>query len=483
MQNKINFNKTTLFLIGIFLVYFISCFYVGSFHEPWADEAQAWLVARDCSIKDLIFNSLRYEGHPILWYLILKFVQIFHFPYDNINLISLFFGSLGVYLFLFKTKTPLFLKATIPFCYYIFYQYSVVSRNHCLIFPILMLISMVYPQKEKSIIKYSLLLILLASVSFHGYFISFILFIDFVISLFKKINFKQSVPVFIVLLNYILTFLYLNKPADGSFPASFGNIQDLFFMVKDRFSNLFFNVQFAVEPLKILLMSFVILFLLRVINTICINKSQKTLLYVLNFSFLGLLSIFYCNDWHLGYEFLVIVFSIVVMCNTNNIQKIDVKSNKSFYFFIIIVLISQLIWTVKSSIFEKRYLYSASAEVVKYLKENKFENNKIVGMNFHVIAVNPYFEKNIFSNTPYAYWYWRKDTLKDINFYENPIILFDKFGKSEIFENPDKYGIKEYINKNYDIIVFKANLISKGRFKEDLTLTLCVPKNKAIVDE
>ena len=38
-------------------------------HEPWADEAQAWLIARDCSGVELLFQRLRYEGHPGLWYL------------------------------------------------------------------------------------------------------------------------------------------------------------------------------------------------------------------------------------------------------------------------------------------------------------------------------------------------------------------------------------------------------------------------------
>ncbi len=482
MQNKINFNKTTLFLIGIFLTYFISCFYVGYFHEPWADEAQAWLISRDCSIKDLIFNTLRYEGHPILWYLILKFVQIFHFPYDNINLISLFFGSLGVYLFLFKTKTPLFLKATIPFCYYIFYQYSIIARNHCLIFPILMLISIVYPQKEKSIIKYSLLLILLAAVSFHGYFISFILFIDFVISLFKKINFKQSIPIVITFLNYVLTYLYLQKPADCSFPANIINMQSFIFKVKERFSNLFFNVPSAYEPTNILslvLTGFTIFFIIGMINTVCINKSQKTLLYVLNFSFLTLLCVFYCNDWHLGYEFLIIIFSIVVMCNANNIQKIDFKSNKAFCILLSIVLAFQLFWTLSSSALEIFFTYSSGAKVAEYIKKNNLEKDKIIGMYFHTIVVNPYFEKNVFSNTPKAYWYWKDNTLKNINFLENPIILFDKFGKSEMSKNSEKQDLKKYINEKYDIIDFKANLISKGGFKEDLTVTLCIPKNKA----
>ena len=40
-------------------------------HEPWADEAQSWLLARDLGWFQLIFGELRYEGHPGLWHSIL----------------------------------------------------------------------------------------------------------------------------------------------------------------------------------------------------------------------------------------------------------------------------------------------------------------------------------------------------------------------------------------------------------------------------
>lgn len=36
-------------------------------HEPWADEAQSWLLARDASLTDLWGRLLHYEGTPGLW--------------------------------------------------------------------------------------------------------------------------------------------------------------------------------------------------------------------------------------------------------------------------------------------------------------------------------------------------------------------------------------------------------------------------------
>jgi hypothetical protein len=35
-------------------------------HEPWADEAQAWLLSRDLGYRYLVFHQLAYEGVPPL---------------------------------------------------------------------------------------------------------------------------------------------------------------------------------------------------------------------------------------------------------------------------------------------------------------------------------------------------------------------------------------------------------------------------------
>ena len=38
------------------------------FHETWYDEAQAYLIARDASLHDIMFYLTHYEGHPPLWH-------------------------------------------------------------------------------------------------------------------------------------------------------------------------------------------------------------------------------------------------------------------------------------------------------------------------------------------------------------------------------------------------------------------------------
>lgn len=478
MLKMIKLNKTNIILVGIFFVYLISCFFVGTYHEPWSDEAQAWLLARDNSVSGLIFNELKYDGHPILWFLILKVAQHFHWAFDNITYLALFFCSIGVYILLFKTKIPMFFKATIPFCYYIFYQYSVIARNHSLVFPILMFLAIIYPQKEKKIWQYSILLILLTSVSLHGYVISFVLFVDFIISLIKKINLKQSLPLFLTGLTFLLTALYMHTPADDSFPAHFVELNSLPTEILSTLSNVFFyvNVTDINSIISAIIPSiFTLYFIYKLVNTICKTRNQKILVYTLNFSFLALLILFYNNDWHFGYQFLIVIFSLVAMCQTNDIEAIEFKTNKIFYICFAIILATHIYWSVKSSILDRFLIFDPGKNVAQYIKTNNLKTDKkILGINFQTISVNPYFEKNIFSNTPKSYWYWRKDTIdNNIHFAEKPILIIDMTGLDFLINTKTL----EYIEKNYMTINFHGVLISKGNFKEDLSLVLAVPKD------
>jgi hypothetical protein len=58
------------------------------FHEPWADEAQAWQLARSVSVLDLLSHYLRYEGSPGLWHLLLAMLAKMHVTYEGIHWVS-----------------------------------------------------------------------------------------------------------------------------------------------------------------------------------------------------------------------------------------------------------------------------------------------------------------------------------------------------------------------------------------------------------
>src|SRR5215471_10170615 len=61
-------------------------------HEPWADEAQSWLLARDAGIAELWTRLLHYEGTPGLWQSLLHVATLLGTPYRALNLLSATFA-------------------------------------------------------------------------------------------------------------------------------------------------------------------------------------------------------------------------------------------------------------------------------------------------------------------------------------------------------------------------------------------------------
>ena len=137
-------------------------------HEPWFDEAQGWLLAQDASVGELLVDFLRYEGHPPLWYMLLKAVGVAGLPYKAANVLSASLALLGVVLFLRLPSVPLVLRCLVPFGFFIAYQFTVVARAYAMLFPIMMGIATLYPQRRKRPVLFALLLVLLSEVGLYG---------------------------------------------------------------------------------------------------------------------------------------------------------------------------------------------------------------------------------------------------------------------------------------------------------------------------
>lgn len=101
-------------------------------HEPWRDELQAWLLARDSgSFLDLWRNS-RYEGHPLLWHVLLfpltrwvghpAAMQVLHWAIAVATAATLVRWA----------PFPLLVRAAAVFSYFPLFEYGAVSRNYAL---------------------------------------------------------------------------------------------------------------------------------------------------------------------------------------------------------------------------------------------------------------------------------------------------------------------------------------------------------------
>ncbi len=123
--------------IGNFLVllaYSCVVLFTVRYHEKWADEAQAWLIARDEPLSRIWFYELRYEGSPGLWHTILWIAQHwFHAPYGALGYIGVAFAIAGVAVLVFKAPFPWYVRWPLAFTYVMVYQYAVIARPYTLL--------------------------------------------------------------------------------------------------------------------------------------------------------------------------------------------------------------------------------------------------------------------------------------------------------------------------------------------------------------
>ncbi|MGA3316956.1 MAG: hypothetical protein ABSC64_11025 [Candidatus Korobacteraceae bacterium] len=138
-------------------------------HEPWADEAQSWLLARDLGWWRLIFSELRYEGHPGVWHTILWVaIHIFHVRYEMLGYLGGMFAIGGLAVLIFLAPFPRVLRYLIATSYFFVYQYAVIARSYELLPLLAFLAAYLFRKRTASPVLFAMTLSLLAHVSIHG---------------------------------------------------------------------------------------------------------------------------------------------------------------------------------------------------------------------------------------------------------------------------------------------------------------------------
>ena len=155
---------------ALFLVYAAVTFVLMLRHEPWADELQAWLIARDCTVVE-IFKLMRWEGHFVPWYLMLHVFAAHGGPVLCMNLLSWAFMAAAGAFFVFRAPFTLPLKALILSSAGMIFWYPVVARCYAPIPILLFALAAAYPARLKRPLLYGFLIACLTNT--HAYFEGF----------------------------------------------------------------------------------------------------------------------------------------------------------------------------------------------------------------------------------------------------------------------------------------------------------------------
>ena len=427
-ENKLS-KKQEYIIYSVVLFLFLTLSIIISLkHEYWADEANAWLIAGDSSILDLFTKFLHTDGHPALFHLIIKTFQFFGLSYNNFRIIALIFSTLGVAFFLFKSNYKWYIKVLLPFTYYIFYQYTVITRGYCLVLLLLGLIAYLWEKKKEKCVLFTTLVILLLSLEAYTFFIAGSIYLIYIIEYIKdylktkKHNKKLLICLITIFFAFLLTTLYVMPRSDNTFVTPL-----IMYFISNSFVTTFHS-PFVLKIVLTILMVFIIMYLIQ------IQKDKLLEAGILILPLLLFMMFGYSNYWHNGLFFVLLLFIGWI----HNYHKI-----KFFNIFIVIVCLIQIPWSISSSIYEYKESYSPAEEVADFIKQYDYKNMKIYGLEFYESAINAYFDENIFYN-------WNKD------------LRFFWWSKKSDFYN---YNInpKTMINENVDMIIVTPTYMEYDR--------------------
>lgn len=140
---------------------------VAAHHEPWRDEADPWLVARDASAHDL-WQFFRHGGTPGLWYLLLIPPAKGGAPYGTQHVLHVLIAGASAAIVFFASPFPRIARILLPFSYYFGYEYAVIARTYALSVLLLFVIAVLYPRRHERPLFYGIAVALLANTNVHS---------------------------------------------------------------------------------------------------------------------------------------------------------------------------------------------------------------------------------------------------------------------------------------------------------------------------
>lgn len=442
------------------IIYLLGVCTVSFFHEPWFDEAQSWAIARSGTIKEILFEIPHYEGHPPLWHLILAPFAKLGAPYElSLAAVNIFFMTLAVAVLLFKSPFPKLIRCLLPFNFFLFYQYGVVSRPYCILVLAIFLAAACYKNRNEHPVKYLLCLALMCAVHSYGIIIAGCLCIVWLIEIFTEykksgkladiLKDRRCWLMFCLLIFAMLVMaaivpdenVYLggkmSSETEKKFDFSCINILFCFVIFSDSIITSFFNYAGVPSEIASQIPVIVVSILLVALFVTITYRNKKLLTFLLPY---GVLSIFgsfvYISPHHIGVITAFVIFVLWIIVDESGkvllpeyMNKISAKIGKKLKVIVkaiaFLPLLIPIAWSCTSSYFDIRYPYWFD-EAADFIKEYHLDDYKIMGywqqvLNGEIdddafwnvdeadymwhdypnlqgisVALNPYFDKNIF---------------------------------------------------------------------------------------
>ena len=378
------------------------------FHEPWTDEALAWQLARSLSLRSLFGTYLGYETSPGLWHFLLWGMIRAHIGYTGLHWICGAIAFAASALLLFASPLPRALRLTLPFTYFLLFQYAVIARSYVLAPLFLFLIALGW---RKSPLLMAILLGLLANVSLHTAVISGALAIVYLLREMRRSANRRQFAAFaaIVAAFYAFAIWTAWPPHDLRLAQTPGQARPvLLFAV----ISLFWGI---CEP-WILSIPFWIAIAL------CLHARRSVVFLLPVLFFVAFSGVVYVQFWHMGLLVPLVISLLWITWPDSPRAPARYELAGSIAMFCMIAV--QLAWAGFALVYDHNHDYSGNTAAAEFLKPYVRANATIVvtyidhprDQSSNAVGILPYFDRNIFANWSYPFWRWSERNTTEQNY-------------------------------------------------------------------
>ena len=416
METNSNTSVLSPFFRYSLIVLFFSLSFVGiCHHELWLDEAHHYLLGRDSHSFSNLIENMRYDGHPILWNLLIYWITRLTTHPFYMQLLHICISTVSVGIFLKKAPFSWSFKLLFIFGYFMFFEYTIISRNYNMGILFIFMACSLYSNRTFKFIIISILLGLACNT--HAVFLILASTIMLLLTWERLSNIKAITSahtyygLFIFSCLALLSILQIIPPSDNTF---FTHNQDLTLLQKIPKSiapffkalciipgfnqHAFWNKNIIVNYSRPLAALFSLLFLL--IPYLFFKKNKLLLVFVYTgICMTGLF--FYITSLNAArYYGILYLFFIVALWfynTTPGINLVDTaKEKKLKTIFIYSILLVHSFSGIYSYTMDIIYPFTTSKQAANYIKKHAPNKTIIASLACNGSAFSAYIEEPIF---------------------------------------------------------------------------------------
>ncbi len=387
-------------LILILLLYAMLVFLGIFYHEPWRDEAQAWLLGRDLSFRELI-SEMGYDGSPPLWHLSLALLSGSGLPYFSMSIWNGLLIVTAAFIFLRYGPFDLLTKILFIFSYYMIYEYAVIARSYGMSVLLLFTLTALYGRRLQYPLPFALLAALLANTNTHSMFPAGAMGLILVYDIMKTGGYKallgrNNLAAILVLTAGLLFAVYsVIPPADSWKPGLFNEFAYL--APADAIAHAFVPACGDNPAITLFtrhwseLIFFAVFFLLCIIF---LGRSGRALFFILT-AFAGLSYILiFKHSGYLRHYGLILIWLMAALWMVNKEQQHPLwpqhQTSRRFQLVIKIFLAVSLFVSLITGLhflnLDLRKKFSGSKEMAMVLKTEMKDDMPVIAYNVHTMT-------------------------------------------------------------------------------------------------